>query len=137
MGDVEEATYGADVTFHDDDDLPGGPKKLPLFDWLPQPPGPPAATKPASTTPTPAAAAVKEEPEEPPRILEETPEWDIFYKEADDYIRSFGSVPCAAVDPSRLRNLLALFSKLKQMYSGMDPSWAFTDEERDRLQEQR
>ena len=136
LGDVEEATYGADVTFHDDDDLPGGPKKLPLFDWLPQPPGPPAATKPASTTPTPAAAAVKEEPEDPPRILEETPEWDIFYAEADAYIRSFGSVPCAAVDPSRLRNLSALFSKLKQMYSGMDPSWAFTDEERDRLQEQ-
>ena len=65
------------------------------------------------------------------------PEWDIFYAEADAYIRSFGLVPCAAVDPSRLRNLLALFSKLKQMYSGMDPSWAFTDEERDRLQEQR
>ena len=137
LGDVEEATYGADVTFHDDDDLPGGPKKLPLFDWLPQPPGPPAATKPASTTSTPAAAAVKEEHEEPPRILEDTPELDVFKDEANDYIRGFGPVPCAAVHPSRLRNLSALFSKLKQMYSAMDPSWAITTEEKQRLEADR
>ena len=147
LGEIEE-TAGADVTFHDNDDddqatLPRGPRKLPLFDFLPPPPGPPttksrgASTEPASTTSTPAAAAVKEEHEEPPRILEDTPELDVFKDEANDYIRGFGPVPCAAVHPSRLRNLSALFSKLKQMYSAMDPSWAITTEEKQRLEADR
>ena len=56
FGDVEEETY-------DDDEA----SKLPLFDWLPLPPGPPstkspsASSKPASTTSKPA-----EGPEDPP-----------------------------------------------------------------------